>query len=116
MLSNLRLRNIQEKSMPIKALWPAEGVPSNNSVQAILAKAPHPNAAKLFQDWFFSREGLTTSAAEIGGQLALRPDVPRHSSQPDVSKINILVPADREDYIKAYSAFKPAWDKVVGMK
>jgi iron(III) transport system substrate-binding protein len=113
--SNTRLITVQEKNLPVKALWPAEGVPSYNSVQAILAKAPHPNAAKLFQDWTFSREGMTV-AGKISGQVALRPDVPLPPSQPDISKLNLLVPADREEYIKAFSAFKPAWDKIVGMK
>ena len=113
--SNTRLITILEKNLPVKALWPAEGVPSYNSVQGILAKAPHPNAAKLFHDWSFSREGMTV-AGDISGQLALRSDVPVPPSQPDISKVNLLVPTDQEDYVKAYTAFKPAWDKIVGMK
>jgi len=30
----------------------------------ILAKAPHPNAARLFQDFFISREGMEIMAKE----------------------------------------------------
>jgi iron(III) transport system substrate-binding protein len=41
---------------PIKVIFPPEGVPFIASAQAIFAKAPHPNAAKVFADWLFSTE------------------------------------------------------------
>ena len=114
--NNFRLKDVVEKNLPIKALWPSEGVPNFVSVQGILAKAPHPNAARLFHDWFLSREGMTKSAVEIAGQLALRPDVGRHSSQPDITKVNLLAATDLDAYLKAYGTFRPAWDRIVGTK
>ncbi len=40
----------------IKVIYPPKGVPFIASPQAIFAKAPHPNAAKVFTDWLFSTE------------------------------------------------------------
>ena len=40
----------------IKAIYPPTGVPFIASPEAIFAKAPHPNAAKVFTDWLFSTE------------------------------------------------------------
>ncbi len=45
-----------QKGEPIQYIYPKEGVPFIASPQAILAKAPHPNAAKVFSDWLFSKE------------------------------------------------------------
>jgi len=44
------------KGEPVAMTVPKEGVPFIRSAQAILKKAPHPNAAKVFSDWLFSLE------------------------------------------------------------
>lgn len=116
MFNNFRLKTVADRGLPIKAVWPAEGVPTFVSVQGILAKAPHPNAAKLFHDWFMSREGMNIAAFQIAGQLAARPDVEMGPTNPDPTKLNLLAPTDPDAYSKAYSEFKPAWDKIVGMR
>jgi iron(III) transport system substrate-binding protein len=42
---------------PIEMVFPEEGLPFISSPSAILAKAPHPNAAKVFTDFLFDKEG-----------------------------------------------------------
>lgn len=44
------------KGEPIKMIYPKEGLPFVASATAILTKAPHPNAAKVFTDFMFSQE------------------------------------------------------------
>ena len=44
------------KGAPIRWVFPTP-TPANLTVQTISAKAPHPNAARLFQDWAMSEEG-----------------------------------------------------------
>ena len=44
------------KGAPIKWTLPSPGV-GPISAQAVVAKAPHPNAAKLYQEYAFTREG-----------------------------------------------------------
>lgn len=61
---------------PIKAIEMKEGLVSTAStVSAQLSKAPHPNAARLFLNWFLSAEGLATWA-KAASQSTYRKDVP----------------------------------------
>lgn len=66
---------------PIKAFFPPAGVPFIASPQAIFAKAPHPNAAKVFTDWLFSEEAQ---------QLLVNHGL--YSGQPDVKYPKGLTP------------------------
>jgi iron(III) transport system substrate-binding protein len=54
---------------------------------AVVNKAPHPNAAKLFINWFLSREGQLTvqniAAKEAEGVDSLRMDIPKDMIPPD---------------------------------
>ena len=47
---------VKQRGNPVESVYPADGVPFIASPTAILAKAPHPNAAKFFTEWFFSKE------------------------------------------------------------
>jgi len=42
---------------PIEIVFPEDGAPLVTSANAILAKAPHPNAAKVFTDFLFDKDG-----------------------------------------------------------
>jgi iron(III) transport system substrate-binding protein len=43
------------KGNPVEIVFPEEGAPFISSANAILVKAPHPNAAKVFTDFLFSK-------------------------------------------------------------
>ena len=45
-----------KKGNPIEIIFPEEGVPFVSSANAVLAKAPHPNAARVFTDFLFGKE------------------------------------------------------------
>ncbi|MBR0756527.1 extracellular solute-binding protein [Bradyrhizobium jicamae] len=47
---------LKEAGQPVEPVYPAEGTPSISGPTGIFASAPHPNAAKLFQAWFHTRE------------------------------------------------------------
>jgi iron(III) transport system substrate-binding protein len=46
----------QKKGNPIEIVFPEEGVPFVSSANAVMAKAPHPSAARVFTDWLFGKE------------------------------------------------------------
>lgn len=46
----------KKKGNPIEIVFPEDVVPFVNSPVAILKRAPHPNAAKLFMDFLFGKE------------------------------------------------------------
>ena len=45
-----------KRGQPIEIVFPEEGTPFVSSANAVLAKAPHPAAARFFTDWLFAKE------------------------------------------------------------
>jgi iron(III) transport system substrate-binding protein len=76
-MSDFHLKNIRDAaaSVPVRGVWPKEGVPSEPWTTAILKRAPHPNAARLFLDFLLSREGQALYVETMGWTSA-RADVP----------------------------------------
>ena len=73
--------------LPIKELpTPTEGLPASSGygVLGIVKNPPHPNAMKVFVNWFLSRKG----------QMALQklgdPDEPPNSARIDIPKDDVL--------------------------
>ena len=48
---------LKEAGQPVEPVYPTEGTPTISGPTAIFASAPHPNAARLFQAWWHTREG-----------------------------------------------------------
>src|SRR6476469_3058926 len=48
---------MKKEGNPVEPIYPKEGSPLIISPSAIMKNAPHPNAAKLFQNYLFSLEG-----------------------------------------------------------
>jgi iron(III) transport system substrate-binding protein len=48
---------LKEAGQPIEVVYPIEGSPSIVQPSAVFEAAPHPNAARLFQNYLFSVEG-----------------------------------------------------------
>jgi iron(III) transport system substrate-binding protein len=83
-MSDFHLKNIRDAaaSVPVRGVWPKEGVPSEPWTAGILKRAPHPNAARLFLDFLLSREGQTLYVQTMGWTSA-RSDV----AAPDYKEI-----------------------------
>lgn len=81
------------KSVQLNVSYPKEGVVVLGSFAGIMAKAAHPNAAKLWTDFFFSKEGmevLRKNEAVIAGRGDLPPDPEVEKFVPSISKIKIV--------------------------
>jgi iron(III) transport system substrate-binding protein len=83
-----------KKGEPIKAFFPPEGVPFIASAQAIFAKAPHPNAAKVFSDWLFSLEAQQRLANR--GLYSGHPGVKYPEGLTPLSEIKLIVVSPEE--------------------
>jgi iron(III) transport system substrate-binding protein len=46
----------KEAGQPVEIIYPEEGTPLATGPSAVFKGAPHPNAARLFQNWMHSRE------------------------------------------------------------
>jgi len=98
-----------KKGAPFEFIFPEEGVISIPLNEAILAKAPHPNAARLFAAWLFSAEAQAL-LADIGMQGTM-PDAPRVTGGPQGLVFNVMdwrtlvskFPAQLEMYKEVFS-------------
>ena len=73
------------KQAKLSVSWPKEGVVEDGNYGGILAKAPHPNAAKLWNDFIFSKKGqeilinleaIATLRSDVDVPAEVKPFVP----------------------------------------
>jgi iron(III) transport system substrate-binding protein len=88
---------MKKKGNPIEVVYPKEGVPLVISPSAIASFAPHPNAAKLFTDFTFTRE-LQQVMADSEGLYTGHPEVKYPADKPKLSDLKLLTvdPAELE--------------------
>ena len=79
---------------PIKVIFPPKGVPFIPSAQAIFAKAPHPNAAKVFTDWLFSTEAQQLLVNH--GLYSGDPDVKYPKGLTPLNEIKLIIVSPEE--------------------
>lgn len=74
---------------PLKIVYPKEGIPLVVSPVAVAKDSPHPNAAKLFMDFIFTREALQ-QMANLEGLYTGHPDVTYPKDKPKLNELNLL--------------------------
>lgn len=86
----------QAQGLPMETVFPEDGVFGQVGPIAVLAKAPHPHAGKLFIDWLTSPVGQTLHAT--GGILSPleSPDITYPPGFPDPKSLKLLIPDPKE--------------------
>jgi iron(III) transport system substrate-binding protein len=67
---------LKEAGQPVEAVYPTEGTPMVNGPSGVFASAPHPNAARLFQNWLHGVEAqqlLVDFAAQHSVHAQVKP-------------------------------------------
>lgn len=102
---------------PLKVLRLKEGSLATSAISlAYITNAPHPNASKVFINYYLSQEGQLLWS-KILKQPSLRKDVPQDHVSPDIR----ILPGDKwtsfakEDYV-AFSASMQQAAEVFGLK
>lgn len=103
-------------NQPVELVLPPEGTPGVTNVVGILASTKRPNAAKLFIDYFLSREGQQ-AWNDIQGSYSARRDY-TNKYMPSLSSFKVLWPKDMEDYASParHGEFVKLWNQVIGFK
>ncbi len=74
---------------PVKIIYPKEGTPFVTSPSAIFADAPHPNAARLLQNFLFTSKIQQLTVNE-GGTRSMHPDVKDPPGRASLTDIKLL--------------------------
>jgi iron(III) transport system substrate-binding protein len=103
---------LKKKGNPIEIVYPKEGVPLVVSPTAITSFAPHPNAAKLFTDFTFTRE-IQQVMADSEGLYTGHPEVKYPADQPKPHELKLL-PVEAEELEKRNEELKKRFVELFG--
>jgi iron(III) transport system substrate-binding protein len=101
-----------KKGNPLKLVYPKEGVPLVVSPVAIAKDAPHPNAAKLFTEFVFTKESQQF-LADKEGLYTGHPDVTYPKDKPQLKDLKLL-PADADELEKRNAEIKKRFVQFFG--
>jgi iron(III) transport system substrate-binding protein len=102
----------QKQGNPITIIYPKEGVPLVVSPVAIAKNAPHPNAAKLFTEFIFSKEAQQL-LADKEGLYTGHPEVTYPTDKPKLKDLKLL-PADPDELEKRNAEIKKRFIEYFG--
>ena len=99
---------------PIQAIDMREGIVVSSGSQAAVAGGPNPNAARLFLNWFYSQEGMSTVGKALGNKM-VRKDVADFRPKAVQAPITNPFMMTLEQVDRATELFRQRWfDKLVG--
>ncbi len=105
--------NLEDAGEPIKPLYASEGTPLYSGSCCVMAKSPHPNAARLFSTYLFSQEGQQLMV-NTGNLRSFHPDVtdkPGHVPLKDIKLLRV----DAEDLAQNAEAVKKKYSEIFGV-
>jgi iron(III) transport system substrate-binding protein len=78
-----------DKKSPVKIIYAKEGTPFVGSPTAIFADAPHPNAARVFQNFLYTAK-IQQLIIDEGGARSVHPDTKEPAGRTPLSQIKVL--------------------------
>jgi iron(III) transport system substrate-binding protein len=103
------------KGAPIAFVRPEEGMVVSPGVMGVVDHAPHPEAARLFLDWYIGVPGQTMMTKVVQNYSA-RADVPPPPGGDPISSFKFIVPDDWEAFLKTHTQFVREWDRMTGIR
>lgn len=113
-MSDFHLHNIlaAAAAVPVRGVWPKEGVPREPWTAGILRRAPHPNAGRLFLDFLLSKEGQTLYVKTMGWSSA-RSDVPMAEFKEMPADVKVLKsPMSADEALKIRDSYVGKWKQL----
>ena len=80
---------LKEAGSPIESVYPTEGSPFIVQPSAIFAAAPHPSAARLFQNYLFTVEAQRLFV-DAGGLRSVHAQVKDKAGRVPLSEIKLM--------------------------
>lgn len=104
------------RKAPIAFVAPSDGLPATATAAGVVNKAPHPEAARLFIDWWASPRGQKVNQENqdlIYGSL--RKDAPPMPGGVRMRDFKLLVPEDMKDFLAERKTFNSEWNALLGL-
>jgi len=106
---------MKARGAPLGFSFPPEGLPVDPAGTGIVANAPHPQAARLFMDWFLGVPGQRAVVAATFS-YSVRADVEPPEGGVAFSSVKLLVPDDWADAVRSERQFVHDWNRITGLR
>ena len=106
------LLQLKEQGNPVEVVYATEGSPLIISPSAILKNAPHPNAARLFQNFLFTAEAQQL-LIDVGGMRSFHAQAKEKEGRKSLKDIKVMK-EDAEAVVKEVEAIKERYTKYFG--
>jgi iron(III) transport system substrate-binding protein len=103
------------KGAPVAFVTPPGGLPATSESWGILGNAPHPNAARLYMDWFLSPVGQKANGEGLYVH-SVRTDVPAPPGGLPITQFKLLMPEDWQAFLASRTEFQREWDRITGLR
>ena len=97
---------------PVKIIYAQEGTPFVTSPTAIFAAAPHPNAARLFQNFLYTAK-TQQLLVDIGGARSVHPEVKEPAYRTPLKDIKLLAD-DAQGMLPQINEIKKKYTAIFG--
>ncbi|MGZ5100383.1 MAG: ABC transporter substrate-binding protein [Usitatibacter sp.] len=101
-----------DKKSPVKIVYAKEGTPFVTSPTAIFAGAPHPNAARVLQNFLYTAKAQQILVNE-GGARSVHPDVKEPANRTPLAQIKLL-PEDPAGMLPQIAEIKKKYTAMFG--
>lgn len=102
----------QRSGAHLVGVWPQDGVPLIVGPVGILSRAPHPNAAKLFENFVLSKEGQE-ALRDLLGAYSARTDIAAPQGWPSLNDLHLLRPdSGWGEYLDKQSALRAEYSGI----
>ena len=97
---------------PVKPIYAVEGTPFISSPTAIFGEAPHPNAARVFQNFIYTAK-VQQMIVDVGGQRSAHPEAKEPADRTPLAKIKLL-PDDPAGMMPQVAEIKKKYTAIFG--
>jgi iron(III) transport system substrate-binding protein len=106
---------MKAKGAPVEFVFPREGLVATPQPYGLVKEAPHPEAARLFLDWFLGVPGQTAAVGALYYHSP-RADVPPPPGGEPITNFKLLFPEDWDAFQATHAAYVKEWNKLTGLR
>ncbi|MET0528824.1 MAG: extracellular solute-binding protein [Microvirga sp.] len=114
-LTDLPLNPLLDDGAPVGFVYPESGTTLSANKAFVAAKAPHPNAARVFMNWLMTKEGQE-ALQQYCGLSVTRKGAPPLSKLPATSQIKNVVDGEKILTPERQAAITKEWRTVFGVQ
>lgn len=105
----------RETGAPVDFVLPSDGLAVYGTYTLLsepsVVSDPHPNAAKVFRDWLFSKTGQASVSAANGGAWGVRTDLPAPDGLPAYNDLPMVI-LDLDQWREVQEGWVADWNRI----